>query len=155
MDSHRGVGVEQLRPTSAERDTSPGRQAPPVLYVLEDDVATFELLRDVAADAGWDVRGFTRLAPLRSALAHDKPTLLVLDDDLPDGRGGDLARDLRDDPRLSDVTVLVCTAAHPRRQAEINAWAPVVSKPFELGEIERFFDAAWRRHQRNVPGLAG
>jgi hypothetical protein len=43
---------------------------------------------------------------------------------------------------MADVPILVCTAAHPMRQAEIGAWAPVVSKPFELAQIEAFLGAA-------------
>jgi DNA-binding response OmpR family regulator len=70
---------------------------------------------------------------------------MILDDDLPDGRGGDLARELRADDRTADVPTLVCTAAHPMRQAEIGAWAPVVTKPFDLLEIESFLAAAARR----------
>jgi hypothetical protein len=31
------------------------------------------------------------------------------------------------------------------RAAEIGAWAPVISKPFDLVEIERFLEAAGRR----------
>jgi DNA-binding response OmpR family regulator len=92
-------------------------------------------------------RGFTRLLELRRSLDQARPELLILDDDLPDGRGGDLARDLREDRRMADVPTLVCTAAHPMRQAEINAWAPVVSKPFDLDEIENFLGAAARRHR--------
>jgi DNA-binding response OmpR family regulator len=120
---------------------------PPVLFVVDDDPATLELLCELGRDAGWVTRGFTRLLDLRRSLDDARPELLILDDDLPDGRGGDLARELRDDHRLSDVPTLVCTAAHPMRQAEINAWAPVVSKPFDLDEIEGFLGAAARRHR--------
>lgn len=118
----------------------------PVLFVVDDDVATLDLLCEIAAEAGWCARGFTRLGELRLWLDRERPSLLILDDDLPDGRGGDLARTLREDPRMHDVPLLVCTAAHPMRQAEIGAWAPVVSKPFDLDEIEAFLEAAWRRH---------
>ena len=59
------------------------------------------------------------------------------------------------DRRLRDVPVLVCTAAHPTRQAEIGAWVPVVSKPFDLGEIERILDAVARRRDPPVHGAAG
>lgn len=114
----------------------------PLLYVVDDDDATLALLRDVAEEAGWEARGFARLAPLRAALRARRPAMLILDDELPDGRGGDLARELRGDPDMAGVPMLVCTAAHPMRQAEIGGWAPVVSKPFDLGEIERFLDAA-------------
>lgn len=114
----------------------------PLLYVVDDDVATVDLLCDVASEAGWSSMGFLRLAGLRAALDEEVPDLLILDDELPDGRGGDLARELRDDARTTDVPLLVCTAAHPRRLAEIGSWAPVVSKPFDLRDIEDVLVAA-------------
>jgi DNA-binding response OmpR family regulator len=114
----------------------------PVVFVVDDDVATLELLSEVAREVGWRPRGFRRLGELREAIERHPPDLLILDDDLPDGLGGDLARELRHHPRLAGVPLLVCTAAHPMRRAEIGAWAPVVAKPFDLVEIERFLDAA-------------
>lgn len=119
---------------------SPG----PILFAVDDDVGTLELVCDIAQEAGWVAFGFTRLAELMAALDQRRPRVLILDDDLVDGRGGDLARTLREDPRMADVTLLVCTAAHPMRLAEIGAWAPVISKPFDLLEIERFLEAAGR-----------
>ena len=124
-----------------------GHARRPVLFVVDDDMATIDVLREVAHDAGWIAHGFTRLAALREYLGHTKPTLLILDDDLPDGRGGDLARELRDDVRMADVPLVVCTAAHLGRRAEIRAWASVISKPFDLVEIQAYLDAA--SHRRN------
>jgi two-component system, sensor histidine kinase and response regulator len=126
------------------------RVDPPVLFVVDDDLPTLELLQEVAHDSGWNTVGFTRLAPLRAALDSRRPTLLIVDDDLPDGRGGDLARDIRGDPRLESIPLVVCTAATPMRQAEIGAWAPVLSKPFELIEFEEFLAAAVRRDSGQV-----
>lgn len=120
----------------------------PVLFVVDDDVLTTELLCEIAQELGWTAFGFTRLAELQAALDRRRPRVLILDDDLVDGRGGDLARELREDPRMADVTLLVCTAAHPMRVAEIGAWAPVISKPFDLGEIEGFLEAAGRQEPR-------
>ncbi len=122
--------------------TSVDRVRPPAVFVVDDDAATLELLCDIARDAGWAAHGFTRLSGVRASLEQLKPTLLILDDDLPDGRGGDLARQLREDQRTSDVPILVCTAAHPVRAAEIGAWAPVITKPFDLAEIEAFLGVA-------------
>jgi DNA-binding response OmpR family regulator len=125
-----------------ERQEASLQEQGPVLFAVDDDVATLELLCEVAQDAGWSAFGFTRLSEVSDALDQRRPTVLILDDDLPDGRGGDLARQLRNDPRMRHVTLLVCTAAHPMRQAEIGAWAPVVSKPFDLGEIESILASA-------------
>lgn len=110
--------------------------------MVEDDASTLDLLRDVAEESGWRVRGFTCLREFDAELRDQRPDLVILDDDLPDGRGGDRAREMGADHRLTGVPVLVCTAAHPLRQAEIGAWAPVLSKPFELREVERFLRAA-------------
>jgi DNA-binding response OmpR family regulator len=109
--------------------------AAPVVFIVDDDPSTLVLLADIADDAGWQPRAFMRLRDLRDRIDREQPALIILDDDLPDGRGGDLARDLLGDPRLSDVAVLVCTAAPPRRRAEIEAWAPVIPKPIDLDEL--------------------
>jgi DNA-binding response OmpR family regulator len=119
---------------------------PPVLFAVDDDRSTLALLCDIARASGWVARGFTHLWEVRARLAGGKPpALLILDDDLPDGRGGDLARELRADPRTEDMPLLICSGAPAERRVEMRGFVPVVSKPFDLEEIERFLDAAARR----------
>ena len=132
------------------RGAQEDRAEAPVLFVVDDDIGTLELLCEVARDSGWHSVGFTHLASLRAALGRSRPTSLIIDDDLPDGRGGDLVQDIRRDPRLEDISLLVCTAAPPRRVEEIGSWAPVVAKPFDIWEIEEFLaDAAKRTGNGN------
>jgi DNA-binding response OmpR family regulator len=123
-----------------------------MLFAVEDDPWTLELIRDLAAEAGWTAKGFTHLAAFERAMAETLPDLVIIDDELPDGRGGDRARELMRDGHLP---VLVCTAASPRRQAEIGGWAPVISKPFDLGEIERVLQVTARKHGPRVDPAAG
>lgn len=141
--------------TPSDRDPE-DRSNAPVLFVVDDDLPTLELLREVAKESGWRTVGFTRLAPLRAALDSGRPTFLIVDDELPDGRGGDLVRDLLRDPRMEDMPLVVCTAATRRRQAEITGWATVLSKPFDLGQIEELLRAAAaNRDGRAFQGAAG
>jgi DNA-binding response OmpR family regulator len=137
--TERTTGHQQTRDRSERATRARSEQ---VLFVVEDDLSTLDLLRDVAEECGWKVRAFTRLREFNYELRVRRPDLVILDDDLPDGSGGDRAREMGVDERLTDVPVLVCTAAHPVRQAEIGSWAPVLSKPFELRAIERFLRAA-------------
>ena len=142
----------RLVDSSGQPDFYDAADRNPVLLAVDDDLLTVELLRDIAHDSGWVAHGFTRISELMEALREQPPAVLILDDDLADGRGGDLARDLREDPRMADVTLLICTAAHPMRAAEIGAWAPVISKPFDLAEIESFLQAAGRRLDARARG---
>lgn len=132
--------------STARVDREGARQPRPLAFVVDDDEATLGMLCEIVEDRGWRSRSFTRLRDVGPTLRREHPAMLILDDNLPDGSGGDLARHVRDDPGMSDVFVVVCTAAHPMRQAEINAWAPVVSKPFAIADLERFMDAAAGHH---------
>ena len=110
---------------------------PPTAFVVEDDPGALLLLADLAADAGYRPVGFTRLKSARRAVREDPPSLILLDDELPDGRGADLVRELKGDARMRRVRVLFCTGADSARRREISALAPVLRKPFDLSDIER------------------
>jgi DNA-binding response OmpR family regulator len=156
------MGVSEIVPRTRRNGGPDGRQSRdtrhlrrPVLFAVEDDASTLEMLHDVATDAGWATLGFSQLSDFERAVAERVPDLVIFDDDLPDGRGGDRARELQRDQRLRDVPVLVCTAASLPRQAEIGTWVPVMSKPFDLGEIERILNAVARRREPPVHRPAG
>jgi DNA-binding NtrC family response regulator len=117
-----------------------GRRERRRMFIVEDDPGMLRLLSDIAQDAGWESHGFTHISSLRRALARERPAMMIIDDDLPDGRGGDLARQLRRE--LPDVTLVVCTAAPSMRRAEIGAWVPVLPKPIDLGAMERIMERA-------------
>jgi DNA-binding response OmpR family regulator len=114
-----------------------GHEHRPRAFVIEDDVLTQRLLAELIASRGLEPVSFSRLSSARRALRERPPQVMVVDDDLPDGKGAELVRELRADPRLCDVRVLFCTAADPARRREMSRLAPVVAKPFALREMER------------------
>ena len=109
----------------------------PRAFVIEDDVQTLSLLTDLAAMCGFEPVAFTRISPAREALRGRVPRVMVVDDELPDGRGADLVREVQANPRTSHVRVLFCTAAEPSRRREIAQLAPVIAKPFRVRDVER------------------
>jgi DNA-binding response OmpR family regulator len=105
--------------------------------VIEDDVQTQRLLAELIASKGMEPIPFTRISSARRALAERPPSVMVVDDDMPDGRGAELVQELREDPRMRNVRVLFCTAADRAQQREMSRLAPVIGKPFRLHEMER------------------
>lgn len=121
-----------------------------VLYVLEDDAQARDLLTEIGADAGWDVRAFASLASLRRALAHRLPAKLVIDGDVDDGRATTLARELGRDGG-GEMEVILLSAAEPSLRDQLAAVATVISKPFSLDAIERRLSRGMRRRRRSQP----
>jgi DNA-binding response OmpR family regulator len=119
-----------------------GVRPPPRAFVIEDDVLTLALLSDLAEMCGFEPVAFTRISSAREALRGLAPAIMVVDDDLPDGRGTDLVREVRANPRTAGVRVVFCTAAGPSRRREIAQVAPVIAKPFRVREVERVLQEA-------------
>jgi DNA-binding response OmpR family regulator len=118
-----------------QEPATPARR--PRAFVIEDDVHTLSLLTDLVASSGLEPLPFTRISSARRALSERVPSVMVVDDELPDGRGAELVRELRADPRARHVKVVFCTAAEPARRREIAHLGPVIAKPFRLNDIER------------------
>lgn len=135
----------------AARDSTDGER---LAYVVEDDAATLGLLGDLLEDDGWEVRLFTHLGRFRRAMKERVPDLVLLDDDLPDGRGGDEAEQLRQRDATRRVPILFCTAASPARRREISRVGKVLAKPFDLDGLDRllhdFGDGRGRTHAAGI-----
>jgi DNA-binding response OmpR family regulator len=109
----------------------------PLLLILEDDRSARDLLIELGGEAGWEVRSAGTITAMRRALDERRPDLLIIDDDVADGRGGDVARDVRARHRTRDLRMMILTAAPPKRRAELATLGSVVPKPFDLADIER------------------
>jgi DNA-binding response OmpR family regulator len=84
---------------------------------------------------------YDRVATGRDALPHIRathPDLVLLDVMLPEMSGHDICRDLRRDPSLSGVRVLMMTArgsAQDRRRAIDEGADAFVTKPFDVKDL--------------------
>lgn len=125
------------RPTPMTSDSaasSPSRTGGRVL-VVEDDANLAAMLWEQLAIAGYGVELASTLAEARAALADVPFDLLVLDLQLPDGDGLDLAEEIRQDDRMA-VLILSARADVESRVAGLYAGASdYVTKPFSVQEL--------------------
>ncbi len=129
---------------NATREQVRDERGPPSAYVVEDDPWTLRLLTDLVESAGLKPTAFSRLSTARKALRERVPALLLVDDELPDGQGAELVREIRSTPHMRHLRVIFCTAADKARRREIEALAPVIAKPFRLTEMEHVLSEAAR-----------
>jgi DNA-binding response OmpR family regulator len=133
MAAARGSASDPATDVTRSTQRSRRRRA----FVVDDDPDARYLLGEVARDMGWQAERFPTLKAVRQAMTRDQPDLLILDDALPDGSGGDFAVEVRANERLRGTPIIFCTGATPPRRREIGRIAPVLSKPFDLGALER------------------
>jgi CheY-like chemotaxis protein/anti-sigma regulatory factor (Ser/Thr protein kinase) len=94
-------------------DRHPGPTAADIL-VIENDASTIRLLRTYLTTDGYTVRvAQDGLRGLAEARAH-RPAAIILDIILPDSDGWEVLRELKADPGLRDVPVVIVTVVDER-----------------------------------------
>ena len=117
------------------------------ILLIEDDYVLGEAMRDQASADGHGVDWMQRLDDARAALDTVEYGLILLDLNLPDGRGLDLLKSLRQ--RGNPVPVIITTAQDQVaiRIEGLNAGADdYLVKPFDLDEMSARVSAVARRY---------
>gem|GEM_PF-820484 len=105
------------------------------LMTIEDNLLDAEHLTYYLKTLGLenDVYGIARGAV--EAAAQRRPSVILLDLQLPDGSGLDVLKDLRADPRTSAIPVLVTSVSERRSEAAALGAAGYLLKPFGLDDL--------------------
>jgi DNA-binding response OmpR family regulator len=115
------------------------------VLVVDDDALQRDVVADALSHEGYDVATASSGAEAIAAVRARRPDLLVLDLLLPDTDGGTVLAQVREDPALAGVRVIVTTGMrgpHVRRLLDADA---ALFKPFELRELLTAVAAALSR----------
>ena len=118
------------------------------VLVVDDEPQILRGLTTMLRGAGYDVVTASSAADALAAAAAHPPEAVILDLVLPDGRGTDVARELRS---WTDVPVILLSAVGEEREkvAALDAGADdYVTKPFGVDELLARLRAALRRGGR-------
>lgn len=126
------------------------------ILLIEDDAVLGAAIRDHVAADGHGVDWLMRLDEARAAIDSVGYELILLDLNLPDGRGLDLLKALRDEGK--DIPVIILTAQDQVavRIEGLNSGADdYLVKPFDLSEMSARLAAVARRYGNTpLPGIA-
>jgi CheY-like chemotaxis protein len=105
------------------------------ILIVDDHELNLKLLERLLEIEGHEVRSADSLAAAELALAEERPAMIVLDLNLPDGNGLELTRKLKSQPTTASIPIVACTAGvmpedeHNALGAGCDAY---VSKPIDL-----------------------
>jgi DNA-binding response OmpR family regulator len=114
-----------------------GVESSPSIWILEDDEALCGLLRSRFDALGWSTTTFHRPRSFEEELASGTPSLLLLDEMLPERRGVDLLSGLRLQGHRFPVVMLSALQSPEDRIAGLEAGADdYLGKPFSVRELQ-------------------
>jgi two-component system OmpR family response regulator len=124
------------------------------VLLVEDDYVLGEAVREHVASLGHGVDWMKRLDDAREALATVAYELVLLDLNLPDGRGLDLLRELRRQGADAPAIILTAQDQIAARIEGLNSGADdYLVKPFDLSELSARIAAVARRYSGNANPL--
>ena len=124
------------------------------VLIIEDDVATMDILESSITDNGHLVHTAKNLEEGYSSVQQSRPDLIIMDRGLPDGDGIRLCLTLRKDSRFRTIPILMLTGKNETCDKVLGLRVGAddyLAKPFDMEELFARMDALIRRIQ---PGLA-
>jgi CheY-like chemotaxis protein len=114
------------------------------ILVVEDERHDAELVVALAAKAGLRTEIARTVAEAREALRRDEPLGVVIDLRLPDGRGEDLLRYMREAARVPPLPVIVITVETDPNGMLALGVDDYLTKPIDRSRLERWLRALAR-----------
>lgn len=110
------------------------------VLLVDDEPAFTRVMRNYLQDTGrFSVRMENDSKKAVAAAREFRPDLILLDVIMPDVDGGEIAAQLKADPRLSDIAIIFLTAAVSKddvtRQGEVIGGHTFLPKPVDAEEL--------------------
>jgi CheY-like chemotaxis protein len=108
------------------------------ILIVDDEYLTVEMLSTFLGLIGHEGVGAHSVRQARDKLAFIEPDAILLDIMLPDTNGLELCRELRKDPRMTEVPIIMISAHAPPMIAEANAAGATgyLAKPINLEKLK-------------------
>ena len=117
-------------------------QAPYDILIIEDDIATIDVLEEFFDLRGYKAKGVNSGMKGLDELNVIKPKLILLDILLPDIDGYDVCKKIKSDSKLKDIPVFYTTAVpvvEVNQKLKETGANGLIPKPFDLDEFEQLF----------------
>ena len=111
---------------------------PKHLLLIEDEPNIIEAISFILSRDGWSVRAHSDGTNAVETASRLKPDVIILDVMLPGKSGYDILREIREEPDIAGIPVLMLTArgqSRDRDMAERAGASRFMTKPFSNAEV--------------------
>jgi CheY-like chemotaxis protein len=110
-----------------------------IIMLVDDDKRCLDLLTTYLKSLGWEVIPASNGRELLDNVRRVRPSMIVLDMEMPEMNGFDVARSLKDDPNYRDIPVLAATAMfmpEDRERCLAAGCNDHITKPFTVHQLK-------------------
>ena len=108
------------------------------ILIVDDEKDILTMLAKRLEVAGFSVIPADRGSDTIMLAKSERPDLIILDLEMPDMYGGDIARMLKEDPETKDIPVVFLTGMFPKKEEErgrVVAGHVLFAKPCDTEEL--------------------
>lgn len=129
----------------------PNIQQKAKILVVEDDLDLTSLIKDVFNDIGYEVITVAEVEDIVKLVKEVQPNVVLMDYLLPQGNGGELCRQIKQNAQLQSIPVIISSGLSSEQVAVADYGGDsFLSKPFELDELVRLIEKALRGHKISI-----
>lgn len=112
------------------------------ILTVDDDRNTTRVLRRLLEHAGYEVREENDPTQALAAAQEFRPHVVLLDFQMPQLHGGDVAWQLAADPLLRATKLIICSGCAPEQFAHKLPAVPieVIEKPVEIEQLLKLIE---------------
>ena len=113
------------------------------ILVVEDNSVIIELMERTLGRAGFRVVGCTNSLKYREACLDANPGLIILDILMPGKTGWEILGELKQDPELADIPVVVSSVKSQHEdveRSEVMGAVAFIAKPYVFGDLLKIIE---------------
>jgi DNA-binding response OmpR family regulator len=107
------------------------------ILVVDDNEFMLSMMSHILSNQGYEVETLSRAAGLFECIDTYKPSLIILDAQLPDGDGRDLCSAIKQSKSLNNISVVICSGMADIDECYKQTGPPdaVLPKPFDIDQL--------------------
>ncbi|MET0634894.1 MAG: response regulator [Chitinophagaceae bacterium] len=116
------------------------------IFIFDDDADILELCRILLMQKGYTVHTSTSCNDVVQQVAEKNPSVILMDNKIPDTGGILAVRALKNDDRTRSVPVIFFSANTNVRELSVEAGADLyLQKPFDITGLEKLVETSIRQ----------